>query len=101
MTDKGSIAPRVIGVILAALLFIAIAAMILTTIVPFNLDVGPVLSTLITANDYSQAGLNASYVLWSYRGIDVMVQALLLSAAAIGAAALFRLESGRKEEKEA
>jgi multisubunit Na+/H+ antiporter MnhB subunit len=104
MTRTSSFVSRIIGAALAAILFIAIVALVLTAISPFQLInpswVPSIDLTQIPVNDYSLAGTNVALLIWSYRGIDVMMQALLLMAAAIGAAALFRIERGKEEEKE-
>lgn len=57
-------------------------------------------STFIPIGNYTDTGQNPSTTLWNYRGIDVMLQGLLFVVAAVGAATLFRLEKGKKEEKE-
>ena len=100
MTEKSSIIPRIIGAIIAALVFIAIAAMILVFVQPFELGVSSPAAINIPVSDLAQAGANVSITLWAYRVIDILVQGLLLAAAAIGAASLFRLEAAKKEEKE-
>jgi multisubunit Na+/H+ antiporter MnhB subunit len=100
MTDKHSIIPRVIGAIIAALVFIAVAMLVLRNFQPFELGVSTGGLPFIPINDYATAGTDASTMLWAYRVIDVLVQGLLLAAAAIGAAALFRLEVAKKGEKE-
>jgi multisubunit Na+/H+ antiporter MnhB subunit len=104
MTKTSSFVSRIIGAALAAILFVAIVALVLTSISPFQLYDTSWGSSIdlkaIPVNDYSLAGINVALLLWGYRGIDVMMQALLLMAAAIGAAALFRIERGREEEKE-
>jgi multisubunit Na+/H+ antiporter MnhB subunit len=100
MTEKSSVVPRIIGAIIAALVFIAITVMILRTVQPFELGVSPPSGLNIPVNDLALAGANVSTMLWAYRVLDVLVQGLLLAAAAIGAAALFRLEAAKKEEKE-
>jgi multisubunit Na+/H+ antiporter MnhB subunit len=87
MTDKNSMIPRIIGAVIAALVYIALMALVLGNL-NFSLAV-------------PSSSANLGTMLWDYRVIDVLVQALLLTAAAIGAAALFRLETrNREEEKE-
>jgi multisubunit Na+/H+ antiporter MnhB subunit len=102
MTEARSLIPRIAGALIAAFVFIAILAMVLTSIQPFSLDTfaGSITSTLIPVNDYFTEGANVATMLWGYRGIDSMLQGILLVAAAIGAAALFRLERGKEEVKE-
>jgi multisubunit Na+/H+ antiporter MnhB subunit len=102
MTEKSSLIPRIMGVILAALLFIAILVMVLAAIQPFQLDrfSGAVTSTLIPVNNYGAAGGDVPILLWIYRGIDTLLLGVLLVAAAIGAGALFRVEKGEEKSKE-
>jgi multisubunit Na+/H+ antiporter MnhB subunit len=103
MTEKSSLIPRIVGAALAAILLIAIIVFVVPSLgqLLLNTDVTNTIAssgTFIPIGNYT--GLNPSSTLWSYRGIDVMLQGLLFVVAAIGAATLFRLEKGKKEEKE-
>ena len=105
MTEKSSLIPRIIGAVLAALLLIGIIMFVLPSISQLLLNTTVTnqitsSSTFTSISNYTAAGENPSVTLWNYRGIDVMLQGLLLVVAAIGAATLFRLEKGKKEEKE-
>jgi multisubunit Na+/H+ antiporter MnhB subunit len=106
MTEKSSLMPRIIGAALAALLLIGILVFVLPSLSQLLLNT--TVTNQIASNgtftpigNYTAVGQNPSVTLWNYRGIDVMLQALLLVVAAVGAATLFRLEKGKKEEKEA
>jgi multisubunit Na+/H+ antiporter MnhB subunit len=105
MSEKSSLIPRIIGVVLAALVLISILALVVPSL--SQLFSNAALTNQIASNstftpigNYTAAGQNPSTTLWNYRGIDVMLQGLLLVVAAIGAATLFRLEKRRNEEKE-
>jgi multisubunit Na+/H+ antiporter MnhB subunit len=105
MSGKNSLIPRIIGAALAALLLIGILVFVLPSLSQLLLNATVTNqiasnSTFTPISNYTAVGQNPSVILWNYRGIDVMLQALLLVVAAIGAATLFRLEVGRKEEKE-
>jgi multisubunit Na+/H+ antiporter MnhB subunit len=106
MTEKSSLVPRIVGAVIAALLLIAIiefvvpslSQLFLNTTLTDQIKNG---GTFISIGNYTAIyGQNPSATLWNYRGIDVMLQGLLFVVAAVGAATLFRLEKGKKEEKE-
>jgi multisubunit Na+/H+ antiporter MnhB subunit len=104
MTEKSSLIPRIAGAVLAAFLFVAVIVLVLPSIGQLFLNTSLTdqirnTGTFISIGNYTAAGQNPSATLWSFRGIDVMLQGLLLVVAAIGAATLFRLEKGKVEKK--
>jgi multisubunit Na+/H+ antiporter MnhB subunit len=104
MTETKSLIPRVIGLILAALIFVAIVELIIPSIGQLTANTALTNqiisnSTFIPISNYTASGENPSTTLWGYRGIDSLLQGLLLVTAAIGAATLFRLEKGGEEKK--
>jgi multisubunit Na+/H+ antiporter MnhB subunit len=100
MTERSWFIARITGALLAAILFAIISTIVLTRIVPFELDQFETVisSSLIPVGDYVTAGVNAVRELWAYRGIDALLVGIVLVVAAIGAATLFRLEKGREDE---
>ena len=105
MTEKSSLIPRIIGVALAALVFIGIIVFVFPSMSQLLLNTTVTnqitrSGTFTSIGNFTAAGENPSVTLWNYRGIDVMLQGLFLVVAAIGAATLFRLEKGKKEEME-
>ena len=102
MTERSWLIARITGVLLSAILFIAILVSVVAPIAgaPFKLDTfsSYVSDSLIPVNDYTAAGQGAIAMLWKYRGIDIMLQGLIFVVVAVGVATLFRLERGKAEE---
>jgi multisubunit Na+/H+ antiporter MnhB subunit len=87
---------RIVFEIIGALLGIAFFVLLfssITTITPFTYG-QPLLS--VELGNIPQA---VTQNLWRNRGIDMILQALVLFATAIGAAALFREELKRRKEE--
>ncbi|UCG55035.1 MAG: hypothetical protein JSV32_02115 [Dehalococcoidia bacterium] len=77
-----------LGIVFFVLLFSSIA-----TITPFTYG-QPLLSV-----ELGNIPQTVTQTLWSNRGIDMILQALVLFATAIGAAAIFREELKRRKEE--
>ncbi|MFX1466124.1 MAG: hypothetical protein ACFFA5_06605 [Promethearchaeota archaeon] len=97
MADKSSVSHiRIVFEIIGALLGIGFFILLFSsifTITPFTYG-QPLLT--VELGDIPQA---VTQNLWSNRGIDMILQALVLFATAIGAAAVFREELKRREEE--
>ncbi len=105
MTETSSLIPRIMGAIFAGFLFIAIIALVVPSLGQLFLNTTLTdqirsTGTFVSIGNYTAVGQNPSATLWGYRGIDALLQGVLLVVAAIGAATLFRLEKSKKEEKE-
>lgn len=84
---------RVAGGILAAVfLFILITE--LSTFIPFQYAPGGEPLVSVPVDDISY---EVSQALWNQRVIDILIQVMLLFAAAAGAAAMFRVSKGPEE----
>ncbi|MHA1781364.1 MAG: hypothetical protein ACTSYL_10950 [Candidatus Thorarchaeota archaeon] len=83
--------------IVAGLLSLIIIALIGIKLVDFTaFTIGAPAGPLIAPNLWEQIGNAVGSTLWSFRVIDVLIQATLLVAAVIGASAMFR--SMKKED---
>jgi multisubunit Na+/H+ antiporter MnhB subunit len=97
MASKSSVSTiRIVFEIIGALLGIAFFVLLfssISTITPFTY--GQPLLTVELGNIPESVTQN----LWSNRGIDMILQAFVLFATAVGAAALFREEIKRRNEE--
>ncbi len=86
--------------IAGALLSLIIIALIGVQLVDFTaFTIGFPAGPLLPSSWWEQIGQAVGSTLWSYRVIDVLIQATLLVAAVVGASAMFR--SMRREEEDA
>ncbi|MFX0096225.1 MAG: hypothetical protein ACFE7E_00525 [Candidatus Hodarchaeota archaeon] len=85
---------RLAGGILA-IIFLYILIAELSTFVPFQYAPGGTPLVSVPVDDISY---EVSQALWNQRVIDILIQVMLLFAAAAGAAAMFRLAKRPEEE---